>query len=84
MEWHARHISQFIFLFIFLFLFIFFIWQECRCDVAEMEWHAGPISQRLSVLESGRRSYVVHAPSLGTQFTCFTSTQFTCFTSCLC
>jgi hypothetical protein len=33
----------------------------CRCDVAEMEWHLGPVTQQLSTLELGARSYVVDA-----------------------
>jgi len=32
---------------------------QCRCDVGEMEWHHGVISQELSPLETGTRSFFV-------------------------
>ena len=36
----------------------------CRCDIAEMEWHHGFISQNLSPLELGARSYFVSQENL--------------------
>ena len=31
----------------------------CRCDLAEIEWHLGEVTQQLSSIELGRRSFVV-------------------------